>query len=85
MILEALACGTPVVASSVGGIPEILNETSMVPSGDAAALADAIERAIASPRNLQSTNFHPESWKTSANKLADILAAAVERRRKAAA
>ena len=85
VILEALACGTPVVASRVGGIPEILNEASMVPSGDAAALADAIERAIASPRNLQSTNFHPESWRASANKLADVLASTIEQRRKAAA
>jgi glycosyltransferase involved in cell wall biosynthesis len=44
-VLEALACGKPVVATAVGGIPEQVteNETGhLTPSGDAAALADAI-------------------------------------------
>jgi glycosyltransferase involved in cell wall biosynthesis len=43
-LLEALACGLPCVASSVGGIPEILGEDGgiMVPPDDPQALADAM-------------------------------------------
>jgi len=44
-ILEALACGTPVVASAVGGIPEQVVEGKtgfLVPVGDAPALAGRV-------------------------------------------
>jgi glycosyltransferase involved in cell wall biosynthesis len=44
-ILEALACGTPVVASAVGGIPEQILEGKtgfLVPSGDAQLMAKRI-------------------------------------------
>jgi glycosyltransferase involved in cell wall biosynthesis len=43
MILESLACGTPVIGTDVGGIPEQLPADSVVPGGDSAALAAAIE------------------------------------------
>jgi glycosyltransferase involved in cell wall biosynthesis len=44
---EALACGRPVIASAVGGIPELVDPGRtglLVAPGDARALADAIER-----------------------------------------
>jgi glycosyltransferase involved in cell wall biosynthesis len=47
VLLEALACGLPVVSTPVTGIPEIVldGETGLlVPSGDAVALAEAIAR-----------------------------------------
>lgn len=50
VVLEALACGTPVIASRVGGIPEILVSTAfgiMVPPRDCEALAQAMLEALA--------------------------------------
>jgi rhamnosyl/mannosyltransferase len=44
VMLEAMACGTPVVASRVDGIPEAVTdrEGRLVPPADPAALADAV-------------------------------------------
>jgi glycosyltransferase involved in cell wall biosynthesis len=44
VLLESAACGTPFVASKVGGVPEIahLVASRLVPAGDAAAMADAL-------------------------------------------
>jgi glycosyltransferase involved in cell wall biosynthesis len=49
VLLEAIACRTPFVASRVGGIPEIahLGASRLVPAGDAAALAEAIRAGLA--------------------------------------
>ena len=50
--LEALACGTPVVAAAVGGLRETIldGETGWsYPAGDAAALARAITAALDDP------------------------------------
>ncbi|MGQ9663032.1 MAG: glycosyltransferase [Kiritimatiellia bacterium] len=48
-VLEAFACGTPVVASAVGGLPDLVQPGVtgwLVPSGDEAALAAALQQAL---------------------------------------
>lgn len=50
-ILEAMAAGLPVVATRVGGTPEVIDETCgrLVPARNEAALARAIEELAAAP------------------------------------
>lgn len=52
VILEAFLCGTPVVATQVGGVPEVVRDGEtglLVPPADAAALAAAIDRVLEDP------------------------------------
>jgi len=47
---EALRAGTPLVATAVGGIPELVGDAAeLVPAGDAAALAEAVTGVLTSP------------------------------------
>ena len=51
VILDALALGTPVIGTSVGGIPDALARGGgvLVPANDPAALAQAVERLVSDP------------------------------------
>ena len=49
LVVEALAVGTPVIATAVGGVPEVVRDGEnglLVPSGDPDALAAAIARLV---------------------------------------
>lgn len=51
-LLEAMAAGTPVVTTDVGGVGDAVRDGEnglLVPSGDAAALAGAMRRILADP------------------------------------
>jgi colanic acid/amylovoran biosynthesis glycosyltransferase len=52
VLLEAQATGLPVVATRVGGVPEMVRENGsafLVPAGDVAALAAALQRLVDAP------------------------------------
>lgn len=56
-ILEAMASGTPVIATSVGGVPEIISDHKdglLVPPRDARTLADSIQAVLADARFARS-------------------------------
>ncbi|MGI9249080.1 MAG: glycosyltransferase, partial [Woeseiaceae bacterium] len=55
-LLDAMQAGCPIVASDVGGIPEVVSHEQqglLVPPGDAAALRSAIDRLRGSPELAQ--------------------------------
>jgi len=50
VLVEAMACGVPVIGSDSGAIPEVIGDAGLiVPEGDASALADAIRRVVFDP------------------------------------
>ena len=49
VLIEAMACGVPVVGSNSGAIPEVIGDAGLIfPEGEVAALADCLRRLIAS-------------------------------------
>jgi len=51
-VVEALAVGTPVIATRVGGVPELVHDGEnglLIPSGDLDGLAAAVRRLIEEP------------------------------------
>ncbi len=56
VVIEALSCGVPVVASRVGGIPDLVDDQQngiLYPSGDQQALAHAIRTLLADPKRYE--------------------------------
>jgi teichuronic acid biosynthesis glycosyltransferase TuaC len=81
VVLEALASGRPVVATRVGGIPDVLPDPDggeLVPARDAASLADALGATIERVRRGElppdrMRALGPKSWDESARALGDVL------------
>ncbi len=58
VLLEAMACGVPVIGSVSGAIPEVIGNAGLLfPEGDATALAAQLERLAADPA-LRATLRH---------------------------
>jgi glycosyltransferase involved in cell wall biosynthesis len=86
VVLEALACGRPVVATRVGGIPEIMSDACgrLVPARNANALAKALEAVLSTEWNAASISAHwSRSWNTVAHELLDIFESVMSSRDKA--
>lgn len=77
VLRESVACGTPFVASDVGGIREIAEppHDRLVPKENPRALADAIRFALTAT-NHPARRFTPPSWSDSAARFCELLAAA---------
>ena len=84
VLLEAAACGTPFVASRVGGIPEVahLVASRLAPAGDATALAEAIWAGLAGrlgppPHDRDAVRGHAEAVSDLIELFEQVLAARV--------
>jgi glycosyltransferase involved in cell wall biosynthesis len=64
VVTEAMSCGTPAVASAVGGLPETLVAfpDHLVPPGDAAALASALDRLVGWRRHSPALGDEARQW-----------------------
>ena len=63
IVLEAAAAGMPLIATNVGGIPEIVNgtDTPLMPPGDVEVLERAMQGFLADPQRRQSARRTPQS------------------------
>ncbi|MBC8114924.1 MAG: glycosyltransferase, partial [Candidatus Saccharimonas sp.] len=72
VLLESLACGTPFVATSVGGVPEIADQRHdrLVPAENPVAMADAIDNQLHTRHEqLPVRNFEPLALRAAARRL----------------
>ena len=76
VVIEALASGRPVVATNVGGIPELMDDASgrLVPLKDAVALATALDEVLAQPWSGDAiAGRHSRSWRDVADDVLRVL------------
>jgi glycosyltransferase involved in cell wall biosynthesis len=79
VLLESLACGTPFVASRVGGVAELAvnPELDLVPPEDPDALAAAIVRSLLSVRETEGAPTRHFDWADSVASLEAVLRSVV--------
>lgn len=89
VVLEALAAGRPIVATHVGGIPDVVRQDHtglLVPPRDVAALTSAMHQALHRSWNEDEiTGTAPPDWDCSGELLYGVLERAAGRVREAAA
>ncbi len=82
-MLEALACGRRVVASAVGGVPDVITSPTLgtlVPAREPEAFATALTEALRTPYDAEvvAALGARGGWEASADALHAVLAAAAD-------
>jgi teichuronic acid biosynthesis glycosyltransferase TuaC len=77
VLTEVMACGKPIVATNVGGIPDILKDGDtgyLVPPREVDDLADAVLRALDRSWSEEEIRKHalPFSWDTLASEIVEV-------------
>lgn len=83
---EAMACGTPVVCTTAGALPEVVADAGIsVPPADADALAKAIAELIINPNRRQQLSemgrrrvINRFSWRNTAKRTLEVYSEAIE-------
>lgn len=78
VVQEAMRAGVPVVATAVGGIPELVGDAAvLVPPGDPAALGRAVHGVLADPARREQLvaagRQQAETWPDEAATVAQVL------------
>jgi glycosyltransferase involved in cell wall biosynthesis len=85
VIMESMSCGIPVVASDVGGIPEVLPSFAgiMVPAENESALASALNSALSTEWDADAIRKHVGAftWKNTVDEIESLMMNAVKDKR----
>lgn len=88
VLLESLACGTPVIATKVGGCAEIITTPQagvLMEHGDAAGVVAAYHRLVAQHPCREGARAHAErfAWAPTVERMAQLFSHLVDQRRAA--
>ena len=84
VIIEALASGRPVVATNVGGIPELMDDADgrLVPARDAVALEAALDQVLSLHWDAAAISArHSRGWSDVSDEVESILTSVLNKRR----
>lgn len=77
VLLESFACGTPIIATKVGGIPEVVNEYVgiLVDEKNSEQLADAIKQALKKDWCSEKILSHAAqfNWQTNVQRVMEVI------------
>ncbi|SEG37449.1 Glycosyltransferase involved in cell wall bisynthesis [Bryocella elongata] len=82
VVIEGLASGRPVVATNVGGIPELVDDSCgrLVPPRNAEALAQVLDETLSRNWNADAiASVHSRSWRDVAKDLYGVLEETLQR------